>query len=102
MRGATLRGRYAASTESSSGERPDLSAGSISSVAFHCRKRAGGELTGAPSSEVMAPDHALQFCCGRSRLPLRVSSEMRPPAAAPLKLNRPQRENKPASKTSDS
>ena len=61
MRGSTFFGRYARSTDSSSGECPELSA---VSVAFHCTNRAAGEPTRPPFVSVMGGENGLQFFCG--------------------------------------
>ena len=72
--GGTFLGRYAASTDSNSGER----SAPAFRVAFHCKKRAGGDVIRAPSGDVIALDQGLQFRIGLSRFPLRgkISSDV--------------------------
>ena len=65
------------------------------SVAFHCTKRAAGEAIGPPFGESIGADHALQFFCGWSRLPLRVSTAICAAVQAASKLRRPHSENMP-------
>src|ERR1035441_3754955 len=93
MRGSRFLGRYATSTESSSGDPP-------SSVAFHCTKRAAPEPTRPPLAPAGTAIHALQLFCGRSRLPLRAASATCPPFRLASKLSRPHSEYVPESKTS--
>ena len=93
MRGSRFLGRYATSTESSSGDPPV-------SVAFHCTKRAAGEATRPPFAPAGTAAHALQFFCGRSRLPLRVAIATCPPFRLISKLSRPHSEYRPESNTS--
>jgi hypothetical protein len=69
-------------------------------VAFHCTKRAAGDVTRPPFGEVMAADQGLQFFCGWSRLPLRVAMAIWPPFKCASKLSLPQSVYIAESKTS--
>src|SRR6266852_5397730 len=94
MEGATFLGRYATSTDDTSGDLP-----SDAAVSFkrYWRKRADGD---AMRPEVLLRGtlaQGLQFFCGRSRLPLRVANSTLPPASEPWKWRRPHWANEPTS-----
>src|SRR5689334_4508020 len=97
MRGSTFLGRYATSTDSSSGDFPEPPP---AMVAFHWTNRAGGDAMRAPFVIVIGVDQGLQFFCGWSRLPVRVEMETDPPLRLASKLRRPHCEYMPESKTS--